>query len=97
MLGTTVVLAERGMSPHFLRLSASTPGVSSAWRIPRRAGNLIACQTLAPRTSDSIKRCKSGYLDVGEILAHVNDVLTPPRFDEILKDDFAALRQMLQH
>jgi hypothetical protein len=36
------------------------------------------------------------YLDVGEILAHVSDVLTPHGFDEILKDDFVSLRQMLQ-
>jgi hypothetical protein len=30
------------------------------------------------------------------MLAYVNDVLAPHGFDEILKDDFAALRQMLQ-
>jgi len=35
-------------------------------------------------------------LDIGEILTHVSDVLTPHGFDEIVKDDFAALRQMLQ-
>jgi hypothetical protein len=29
------------------------------------------------------------------MLAYVNDVLTPHGFDEIVKDDFAALRQML--
>jgi hypothetical protein len=33
---------------------------------------------------------------IGDMLAHVNDVLTPHGFDEILKDDFAELRQMLQ-
>jgi hypothetical protein len=29
------------------------------------------------------------------MLAYVNDVLTPHGFDEIVKDDFAALRQAL--
>ena len=33
---------------------------------------------------------------IGDMLAYVNDVLTPHGFDEIVKDDFAALRQMLQ-
>jgi hypothetical protein len=34
--------------------------------------------------------------EVGDMLAYVNDVLAPRRFEEIVKDDFAALRQMLQ-
>ena len=42
------------------------------------------------------KEMQKWYLDVGEILAHVSDVLTPYGFDEIVKDDFAALRQMLK-
>jgi hypothetical protein len=29
------------------------------------------------------------------MLAYANRVLTPPGFDEIVKDDFASLRQML--
>jgi internalin A len=33
---------------------------------------------------------------IGDILAYVNDVLHPHGFDEIVKDDFAGLRQMLQ-
>ena len=33
---------------------------------------------------------------IGDLLAYVNDVLTPHGFDEIVKDDFASLRQMLQ-
>jgi hypothetical protein len=33
---------------------------------------------------------------VGDILAYVNDVLHPHGFEAIEKDDFAALRQMLQ-
>lgn len=33
---------------------------------------------------------------IGDMLAYVTDVLTPHGFDEIVKDDFAALRQMLQ-
>jgi internalin A len=33
---------------------------------------------------------------VGDILAYANDVLRPHGFESIIKDDFAALRQMLQ-
>jgi hypothetical protein len=32
---------------------------------------------------------------VGDMLAHVNDVLAPRRFDEILLGDFATLRQII--
>src|SRR4051794_38843316 len=32
---------------------------------------------------------------VGDIMAHVNDVLRPVGFDSIVRDDFAALKQML--
>jgi hypothetical protein len=31
------------------------------------------------------------------MLAYVNDVLVPHGFDEIVKDDFASLREMLPH
>ena len=33
---------------------------------------------------------------IGDMLAYLNDVLAPHGFDDIVKDDFAALRQMLQ-
>jgi hypothetical protein len=33
---------------------------------------------------------------IGDMLAYVNDKLSPHGFDEIVKDDFASLRQMLQ-
>ena len=39
---------------------------------------------------------KRWHLDVGNMLSYINDVLVPHGFDEIVKDDFAALRQMLQ-
>ena len=32
---------------------------------------------------------------INDILADVNDVLNPHGFDEIMKDDFAKLRQIL--
>jgi hypothetical protein len=38
---------------------------------------------------------KRWHVDVGNMLSYINDVLTPHGFDEIVKDDFAALRQML--
>jgi hypothetical protein len=40
----------------------------------------MSCQSLASQTSDSIKEMQKWYLDDGEILAHVNDVLTPHGF-----------------
>jgi internalin A len=33
---------------------------------------------------------------IGDMLAYVNDKLVPHGFDEIVKDDFAGLRQMLR-
>jgi internalin A len=42
------------------------------------------------------KSMQKWHLDIGEILAYVNDILVPSGFDEIVKDDFASLRQMLQ-
>jgi internalin A len=48
---------------------------------------------------EDFRLCKSmqkWHLDIGEMLTYVNDVLSPHGFDEILKDDFAALRQMLE-
>jgi hypothetical protein len=33
--------------------------------------------------------------DVGEILAYITDVITPHGFDDIVKDDFASLHQMV--
>ena len=32
---------------------------------------------------------------VSDMLAYINDVLCPHRFDQIVKDDFVALCQML--
>jgi len=39
---------------------------------------------------------KRWYVDAGNMLSHISDVLTPHGFDEIVKNDFAALRQMLK-
>jgi internalin A len=39
---------------------------------------------------------KRWRVDVGNMLSYINDKLVPHGFDEIVKDDFAALRQMLQ-
>lgn len=39
---------------------------------------------------------KDWYNHVGDMLVYVNDVLTPHGFEAIVKDDFAALRQMLR-
>jgi internalin A len=36
------------------------------------------------------------YTQLSDMLRHINDVLHPHGFDAIVKDDFAALRQMLQ-
>jgi len=38
---------------------------------------------------------KKWYVDVGNMLAYVNDVMVPHGFDDIVKEDFATLRQRL--
>jgi hypothetical protein len=56
-------------------------------------------QKLSLVAVDDFRRYKAmqkWYLDVGDMLAYVNDVLSPQGLDEIVKDDFASLRQMLQ-
>jgi hypothetical protein len=42
------------------------------------------------------KSMRDWHNHVGDILAYANDVLRPHGFESIVKDDFAALRQMLQ-
>jgi internalin A len=42
------------------------------------------------------KAMKRWHNEVGDMLAYVNDTLVPHGFDEIVKDDFASLRQMLE-
>jgi internalin A len=42
------------------------------------------------------KAMKRWHDEVGEMLDYVNDVLSPRGFENIVKDDFAALRHMLQ-
>jgi hypothetical protein len=42
------------------------------------------------------KAMRRWHNEGGDMLAYVNDVLHPHGFDEIMKDDFAALRQMLK-
>jgi internalin A len=54
-------------------------------------------QKLSRVAVDDFRRYKAmqkWYLDVGDMLAYVNDVLT--NSEEIVKDDFASLRQMLE-
>jgi hypothetical protein len=41
------------------------------------------------------KAMQDWHNHVSDILVHVNDVLHPHGFEDILKDDFAALLQML--
>jgi hypothetical protein len=41
------------------------------------------------------KAMQKWNLDMGEMLCYINDVLCPHSFDEIVRDDFSALRQML--
>jgi hypothetical protein len=42
------------------------------------------------------KAMKDWHNRIGDMLAYVSDVLVPHGFDEIVKDDFASLRQLLQ-
>ena len=41
------------------------------------------------------KAMRRWHNEVGDMLTYVNDVLTPHGFDEIVKDNFAALSKML--
>jgi internalin A len=59
---------------------------------------LAADHQLSRVASDDFRRFKEmqkWYLDVADMLAYINEVLTPRGFDEIVKDDFAGLREML--
>jgi TIR domain-containing protein len=49
---------------------------------------------LGPADFRLYKEMQKWYLDVGEILAYVSDIVVPHGFDEIVKDDFASLRQI---
>ena len=42
------------------------------------------------------KAMRRWHNEVGDMLGYVNDVLYPRGFEAIVKDDFAALRQMLE-
>jgi internalin A len=42
------------------------------------------------------KAMRRWHNEVGDMLAYVNDILSPHGFEAIVKDDFATLRQMLQ-
>ncbi len=42
------------------------------------------------------KAMRRWHNEIGDMLDYVNGSLSPRGFDEIVKDDFAALRQMLQ-
>jgi internalin A len=59
---------------------------------------LAAEQQLSRVALDDFRRFKEmqkWYLDVADMLAYINEVLTPRGFDAIVKDDFAKLREML--
>ncbi len=42
------------------------------------------------------KAIKRWHSEVGDMLHYINDILAPHGFETIVRDDFAALRQMLQ-
>jgi hypothetical protein len=42
------------------------------------------------------KAMKDWHNRIGDMLAYVNDKLVPHGFDNIVKDDFAALHQLLE-
>jgi hypothetical protein len=42
------------------------------------------------------KATQDWYNHVGDMLAYINDELSAQDFDDIIRDDFAALRQRLQ-
>ena len=46
-------------------------------------------------SASTVRATQEWHNRTGDMLAYLNDVLHPHGFDEIVKDDFAALRQML--
>jgi internalin A len=54
------------------------------------------CRHLGVMDFALYKAMQNWHNHVGDILAHVNDVLHPHGFEAIVKDDFAGLHQMLQ-
>ena len=52
-------------------------------------------QHLGERDFNLYKAMKDWHNHVSDMLAYIDDVLTPHGFDEIVKDDFAALRRIL--
>jgi hypothetical protein len=58
---------------------------------PLERSNLLVEENLR-----ALQGMKRRHNEVGDMLAYVNDFLVPHGFDVIAKDDFAALRQMLQ-
>jgi hypothetical protein len=49
----------------------------------------------APHGPDRAQAMQEWRNRIGDMLAYVNDKLVPQGFDEIVKDDFTVLRQML--
>jgi hypothetical protein len=80
--------------------------VDLCWGVPRHDGPGDFRESQPPPQTAKMKFFHSFILSpykamqewhnrIGDMLAYVNDVLTPHGFDETVKDDFAALRQMV--
>jgi hypothetical protein len=80
-------------------------GRNSAWR--RRVAYAEYWEALFKAMEDKFrhlaeagfrlyKAMQEWHNRIGDMLAYVNDTLHPHGFDEIVKDDFAGLRQMLR-
>jgi hypothetical protein len=53
------------------------------------------CKDLGEMDFRLYKSMREWHNRIADILAYINDVLAPHGFDDIVKDNFAELRQML--
>jgi hypothetical protein len=97
---TKPIHLDSGISKAFLPLRPSTapPAQELPKYVSAAFGSPAMEQHFTHLGEEDLKLYKAmrrWHNEVGDMLAYVNDVLHPHGFDEIVKDDFAALRQML--
>jgi hypothetical protein len=86
---------ERGQPLSWFALEGGT--VASLTRSTGRRSSSSGGEIQAPRRGRLPPlQGDAGMALIGDMLAFVNDKLVPHGFDEIVQDDFAALRQMLE-
>lgn len=70
-------------------------GVAKQWKA-RYAGLKESVEDLGMKDLGLFYAMKRWYNDIGDILHHVSDVLQPRGFEQVAKNNYAALKQMLE-